>query len=163
MVLGVQEVTLAIIIGTLAAIVYSLRVLVLMERRISRMDENIERITKRVAAEELKIEAEEKIAGIEEELEKLEQKLGDSVSKKSSAEAREARLSEIRKCRQKRVYEFSKDLRKFHKKTKIGIENVHNLKFSAAIEIWNGYLKMFEEQTSQLVKTLEKFIRKTSQ
>ena len=34
MAFGVQEITLAIIIGTLAAIVYSLRILVLMERRI---------------------------------------------------------------------------------------------------------------------------------
>ena len=37
MVLDVQGVTLAIIIGALAAIIYSLRVLILMERRVARM------------------------------------------------------------------------------------------------------------------------------
>ena len=55
-VLGVQEITLAIIIGTLAAIVYSLRILVLMERRIARIEMHIERAVERVMKEELKIE-----------------------------------------------------------------------------------------------------------
>ena len=44
MVLGMQEVTLAIIVGTLAAIVYSLRILVLMERRIARIEMHIENV-----------------------------------------------------------------------------------------------------------------------
>jgi hypothetical protein len=55
-VLGVQEITLAIIIGTLAAIVYSLRILVLMERRIARIELHIERVVDKVMKEELKIE-----------------------------------------------------------------------------------------------------------
>jgi hypothetical protein len=56
MVLGVQEVTLAIIVGTLAAIVYSLRILVLMERRIARIEMHIENAVGKVMKEELKIE-----------------------------------------------------------------------------------------------------------
>ena len=56
MVLGVQEVTLAIIVGTLAAIVYSLRILVLMERRIARREMHIENVVGKVMKEELKIE-----------------------------------------------------------------------------------------------------------
>lgn len=56
MVFGVQEITLAIIVGTLAAIVYSLRVLVLMERRIARIESHIEVVVTKVMKEELKIE-----------------------------------------------------------------------------------------------------------
>ena len=56
MVLGVQEITLAIIVGTLAAIVYSLRVLVLMERRIARIEGHVESVVNKVMKEELKIE-----------------------------------------------------------------------------------------------------------
>ena len=56
MVFGVQEVTLAIIIGTLAAIVYSLRILVLMERRIARIEMHIERVVDKVIREEITIE-----------------------------------------------------------------------------------------------------------
>jgi len=56
MALGVQEVTLAIIVGTLAAIVYSLRILVLMERRIARIEMHIENVMGKVMREELKIE-----------------------------------------------------------------------------------------------------------
>lgn len=56
MVLGVQEVTLAIIVGTLAAIVYSLRILVLMERRIARIEMHIENVVGKVMREELRIE-----------------------------------------------------------------------------------------------------------
>ena len=56
MVLGVQEVTLAIIVGTLAAIVYSLRILVLMERRIARIEMHIENVIGKIMKEELKIE-----------------------------------------------------------------------------------------------------------
>ncbi len=56
MVLGVQEVTLAIIVGTLAAIVYSLRILVLMERRIARIEMHVESVVGRIMREELKIE-----------------------------------------------------------------------------------------------------------
>ena len=54
--LTLEQLTLAIIVGTLAAIVYALRVLVILERRIARMDSNIMKITKKVAVEELKIE-----------------------------------------------------------------------------------------------------------
>ena len=57
MVFGVQEVTLAIIVGTLAAIVYSLRILVLMERRIARSESHIENVVNRIMKEELKIES----------------------------------------------------------------------------------------------------------
>ena len=60
MVLGIQELTLAVIVGTLAAIVYSLRILVLLERRMAKMDENIEKITKKILSEELKLERVEK-------------------------------------------------------------------------------------------------------
>lgn len=56
MVLGVQEITLAIIVGTLAAIVYSLRVLVLMERRIARIEMHIENVVGKIMKEEFKIE-----------------------------------------------------------------------------------------------------------
>lgn len=56
MALGVQEVTLAIIVGTLAAIVYSLRILVLMERRIARIEMHIENVVGKIMKEELKIE-----------------------------------------------------------------------------------------------------------
>ena len=56
MTLGIQEITLAIIVGTLAAIVYSLRILVLMERRIARIEMHIETAVGKVMKEELKIE-----------------------------------------------------------------------------------------------------------
>ena len=56
MVFGVQEITLAVIVGTLAAIVYSLRVLVLMERRIARIEGHIESVVNKVMREEVKIE-----------------------------------------------------------------------------------------------------------
>ena len=56
MAFGVQEITLAIIVGTLAAIVYSLRVLVLMERRIARIEGHIEAVVNKVMKEEVKIE-----------------------------------------------------------------------------------------------------------
>ena len=56
MAFGVQEITLAIIIGTLAAIVYSLRILVLMERRIARIEGHIERVVDKVVKEEITIE-----------------------------------------------------------------------------------------------------------
>lgn len=56
MAFGVQEITLAIIIGTLAAIVYSLRVLVLMERRIARIEGHIENAVNKVMKEEVRIE-----------------------------------------------------------------------------------------------------------
>ena len=63
MVLSVETLTLAVIIGTLMAIVYSLRILVLLERRMAKMDLNIERVTKKILMEELKIErAEQSIA-----------------------------------------------------------------------------------------------------
>lgn len=54
--LSIQEITLAIIIGTLAAIVYSLRVLVLMERRIARIEMHIESAVGKIMREESKIE-----------------------------------------------------------------------------------------------------------
>ena len=50
--LGVQEITLAIIVGTMGAIVYSLRVLVLMERRVARIEAHIERAVGKVVKEE---------------------------------------------------------------------------------------------------------------
>ena len=56
MTFGVQEITLAIIIGTLAAIVYSLRILVLMERRIARIEMHIERVVDKIVKEEITIE-----------------------------------------------------------------------------------------------------------
>ena len=56
MAFGVQEITLAIIIGTLAAIVYSLRILVLMERRIARIEMHIERVVDKIIKEEIRIE-----------------------------------------------------------------------------------------------------------
>ena len=56
MVLEVQQVTLAVIVGTLAAIVYSLRVLVLMERRVARIEMHVENVVGKIMREELKIE-----------------------------------------------------------------------------------------------------------
>ena len=44
--LTLEQLTLAIIVGTLAAIVYALRVLVILERRIARMDGNMMEIVK---------------------------------------------------------------------------------------------------------------------
>jgi hypothetical protein len=58
--LGVEEVTLAVILGTLLAIVYALRVLVLMERRIARIEGHIEGVVSKIMKEELKIEKLEK-------------------------------------------------------------------------------------------------------
>lgn len=74
--LGLEGVTLAIIIGTLAAIVYSLRILVILERRIARMDENLLRIANRLEREELSVLEEEK---------RIEKMLG---SKKSAVKKR---------------------------------------------------------------------------
>ncbi|NQV91559.1 hypothetical protein HQ489_03725 [Candidatus Woesearchaeota archaeon] len=54
--LGLEEVILAVIIGTLAAIVYSLRVLIMLERRVASMEMNIQRMTSRVLKEENVIE-----------------------------------------------------------------------------------------------------------
>jgi hypothetical protein len=54
--LGVEGVTLAIIVGTLAAIVFSLRILVIMERRVARMEMHIERLATAILQEEKKIE-----------------------------------------------------------------------------------------------------------
>ena len=54
--MGVQEITLAIIVGTLGAIVYSLMVLVLMERRVARIEGHIERVVSSVMKEEIRIE-----------------------------------------------------------------------------------------------------------
>ena len=56
MAFGVQEIILAVILGTLFAIVYSLRILVLMERRIARIEMHIERVVDKVVKEEIKIE-----------------------------------------------------------------------------------------------------------
>lgn len=53
---GVQEATLAIIVGTLAAIVFSLKVLFELERRIVSIDRNIERMVRGVLKEEVRIE-----------------------------------------------------------------------------------------------------------
>ena len=55
MVLTIEQVTLAIIVGTLAAIVYSLRIMVIIERRIASMDKNRERMAMAIAGEEKKI------------------------------------------------------------------------------------------------------------
>ncbi len=57
---SVEQILLAVIVGTLAAIVYSSRMLVLMERRIARLDANIERLVKAVLKEEIKIEEQTK-------------------------------------------------------------------------------------------------------
>ncbi len=54
--LELQEVILAVIIGTLLAIVYSLRVLILMERRVASMEANIQKLTSKVLKEEVTIE-----------------------------------------------------------------------------------------------------------
>jgi uncharacterized membrane protein len=56
--LDVQNLILAVIIGTLAAIVYSLRVLVLMERRIASIETHIERVIEKIMKEEIVIERE---------------------------------------------------------------------------------------------------------
>ena len=52
----VEQVTLAVILGTLGAIVYSLRILVLMERRIARIEMHIERVVDKIVKEEITIE-----------------------------------------------------------------------------------------------------------
>lgn len=53
--LEMQQVILAVIIGTLLAIVYSLRVLILLERRVTSMEMNIQRLTSKVLQEEVSI------------------------------------------------------------------------------------------------------------
>lgn len=54
--LEIQQVILAVIIGTLLAIVYSLRVLILVERRVASMEMNIQRLTSKVLKEEVNIQ-----------------------------------------------------------------------------------------------------------
>ena len=54
--LEIQQVILAVIIGTLLAIVYSLRVLILVERRVASMEMNIQRLTSKVLKEEINIQ-----------------------------------------------------------------------------------------------------------
>lgn len=54
--LPMEEVILAVIIGTLAAIVYSLRVLIVLERRVASMEENIGKMTRKIYGEEKTIE-----------------------------------------------------------------------------------------------------------
>ena len=53
--LEIQQVILAVIIGTLLAIVYSLRVLILLERRVASMEMNIQKLTGKVLKEEVNI------------------------------------------------------------------------------------------------------------
>ena len=60
MVLTIEGVTLAIILGALGGMLYCLRILVLLERRIARIDHNIAQMTRKIASEEIKIEEEEK-------------------------------------------------------------------------------------------------------
>jgi len=55
-ILEIQQVILAVIIGTLLAIVYSLRVLILLERRVASMEMNIQRLTGKVLKEEVNIQ-----------------------------------------------------------------------------------------------------------
>jgi hypothetical protein len=57
--MALDQVILAVIIGTLAAIVYSLRILVLMERRVARIDKHLEMLAEKIVVEERKIEREE--------------------------------------------------------------------------------------------------------
>ena len=54
--LPMEEVILAVIIGTLAAIVYSLRVLIVLERRVASMEGNIGKMTRKIYGEEKIIE-----------------------------------------------------------------------------------------------------------
>ena len=54
--LEIQQVILAVIIGTLMAIVYSLRVLILLERRVASMEMNIQKLTGKVLKEEISIQ-----------------------------------------------------------------------------------------------------------
>ena len=54
--LEIQQVILAVIIGTLLAIVYSLRVLILLERRVASMEMNIQKLTGKVLKEEISIQ-----------------------------------------------------------------------------------------------------------
>jgi len=54
--LEIQQVILAVIIGTLLAIVYSLRVLILLEKRVASMEMNIQKLTGKVLKEEINIQ-----------------------------------------------------------------------------------------------------------
>ena len=54
--LEIQQVILAVIIGTLLAIVYSLRILILVERRVASMEMNIQKLTGKVLKEEVSIQ-----------------------------------------------------------------------------------------------------------
>jgi hypothetical protein len=56
MALTIEQLILAVIIGTLAAIVYSLRILVLMERRVAKMEFHVEKIVEKVLSEEVSLE-----------------------------------------------------------------------------------------------------------
>lgn len=55
MALGLQEITLAVIIGALSAIIYALRVLVLMERRVERIEMHIENMANKIIREEVQL------------------------------------------------------------------------------------------------------------
>lgn len=55
-ILEIQQVILAVIIGTLLAIVYSLRVLILLEKRVASMEMNIQKLTGKVLKEEVSIQ-----------------------------------------------------------------------------------------------------------
>ena len=56
MALSIEQVILAIIIGTLLAIVYSLRVLIIIEKRMASVEGNIQRMTSKILQEETRIE-----------------------------------------------------------------------------------------------------------
>jgi len=56
MALSIEQVILAVIIGTLLAIVYSLKTLIVIERRIASVEGNIQRMASKVLQEETKIE-----------------------------------------------------------------------------------------------------------
>lgn len=56
MALAIEQVILAVIIGTLLAIVYSLRVLIVIEKRIASVEGNIQRMASKVLQEETRIE-----------------------------------------------------------------------------------------------------------
>lgn len=69
--MAIEQVILAVIIGTLAGIVYSLRILVLMERRVARIEMHMERLVQAVLQDEEDIKKEEdKILREESDIEK---------------------------------------------------------------------------------------------
>lgn len=100
------------------------------------------------------------------ELEMLEKdaflKLDCPELEKTKDISRKGHLRKAKTCRQEWKDGFEQSLQEFHEETQLNIEKEHNRKISPALDNWNGFLDVFEEQVSQIVKILKIFLLKTS-